>query len=346
MEKVSIVVPVYNSCKTIGRCLESILEQTYSNLEIVIVNDGSTDNSLEICESYATKDSRVLLLSQENAGPSSARNFGIRNSSGTYMQFVDSDDVIKPNMTEELVKGANENSQLVICRYDKRLDGTTTSEHLMGGSGISNRFLIGEFANQLHYFMNQDLLNSLCNKLYITQVIMNNGLEFNPSIFMGEDLVFNLDYLNSVHQISFIDKALYVYDISGTDSLTRRKQPVGMLQNQEYLFTRVLDFLTQHNAMNCMNKSVLAEKQINIALACIENCFQQPVLSTFQKSECVRNVQSSIIVQWIKENISFKAQPFSHRLRLSLLLLSSVFVLRIVFYVKKQLRVLNVCVKR
>ena len=116
MEKISIIVPVYNVEKYLKTCLDSIINQTYQNLEIILVDDGSTDNSGEICEEYRKTDSRIILIHKENEGLSMARNFGLDIASGDYISFVDSDDFIARNMMEALYNRLLETqSDMAIC---------------------------------------------------------------------------------------------------------------------------------------------------------------------------------------------------------------------------------------
>ena len=119
MEKVSIIIPIYNSDKTIDRCLKSIINQTYRNIEVICINDGSFDNSYKILQNYLKTDSRIKVINQTNKGVSSARNNGIKNSTGKYIMFVDADDYLKDNMIELLVKSIKkDSSDLLICNYD------------------------------------------------------------------------------------------------------------------------------------------------------------------------------------------------------------------------------------
>lgn len=119
-EKVSVIVPIYNAEKTLCPCVQSIFAQSHRNLEVVLVNDGSTDNSLEICKNFARLDNRVVVIDKKNAGVSAARNNGIKVSTAQFIQFVDADDTLKSNMTENLVASMLEsNSDVVICGYDR-----------------------------------------------------------------------------------------------------------------------------------------------------------------------------------------------------------------------------------
>ena len=115
---ISIIVPIYNSENYIKKCLDSILAQTYSNLEVILIDDGSTDNSYNICKDYQKKDNRIVLLQQKNAGVSRARNHGLEVAKGEYIGFVDSDDYIEPEMYEILLNSIIEsNSKIAICNY-------------------------------------------------------------------------------------------------------------------------------------------------------------------------------------------------------------------------------------
>jgi len=113
---VSIIVPIYQAEKYLHKCLDSIISQTYKNIEIILIVDGATDNSMNICEEYAEKDDRIVLKYQENAGVSITRNNGIDISNGEYIVFIDSDDYVEKNMIEELLTGVVENNcNIAIC---------------------------------------------------------------------------------------------------------------------------------------------------------------------------------------------------------------------------------------
>ena len=114
---VSFIVPVYNAARTLQTCINSIQQQTYPFFEIILINDGSTDGSGELCDAYATEDFRIRTFHQRNSGPAAARNKGIHHAIGTYIQFVDADDVIDPQMTKTLLSHMTEEIDLVICGY-------------------------------------------------------------------------------------------------------------------------------------------------------------------------------------------------------------------------------------
>lgn len=117
---ISIIIPVYNSAKYLLKCLDSIINQTYQNLEIICVNDGSTDNSTKILQNYAKKDNRIKILTQKNAGLSAARNSGIKAATGKYITFVDADDQIKPTMLKDMISALqNSHADIAVCSFEE-----------------------------------------------------------------------------------------------------------------------------------------------------------------------------------------------------------------------------------
>ena len=126
---VSIIIPVYNAKNHIGRCLESVRKQTYKNLQIIVINDGSKDVSLSVCEMYARVDSRILLVDKENSGVSATRNLGLSLAEGEYLQFVDSDDYLAPWATALMVQKAVQNdADMVISHYYRVLPGEVNAK--------------------------------------------------------------------------------------------------------------------------------------------------------------------------------------------------------------------------
>ena len=125
-EKVSIIIPIYNAEKYIKRCIDTIINQTYKNIEIIIKNDGSTDNSINLINKYKNKDNRIIVINQKNAGVSVARNNGIKKRDGTYVMFVDIDDWIELTMVEEMVKIIKEQEvDIVRCNFFRNYEDNT-----------------------------------------------------------------------------------------------------------------------------------------------------------------------------------------------------------------------------
>ncbi len=209
---VSIVVPVYNSDKYLKECIESILTQTYKNFELIIINDGSIDNSLLICQEYSKLDARITIISQENLGVSVARNVGIEKLSGEYVVFVDSDDCIKSDYIEKLINVFQYNVDLSIC--DFLTDGKSSVQHSIG------------IMNQLQTFKGlytrKKYLGFLFNKMFKADIIKENCINFDNKSGWCEDALFCTKYVSYITNAYYIDEPLYYYCIRD-DSATHVK---------------------------------------------------------------------------------------------------------------------------
>lgn len=205
---VSIVIPVYNAAKDLPACMDSVLGQSYGNMQVILVNDGSKDSSLTICRQYVQKDNRVVLLDQKNAGPGAARNAALKVASGEYVQFVDSDDLLPEWAVETLVQAVGEND-LVIAHFQIGLpNGTLLERGLLQGSP---RFDRQEFLKLLIKLPGSYYYSALWNKLYRREVITQNHLRFEESFIWGEDCLFNMQYYACVNSVQYIPQVVYRY---------------------------------------------------------------------------------------------------------------------------------------
>ena len=278
MHKVSFVIPVYNADKYIEKCVNSILNQTYGNKEIILVNDGSKDNSLALCERLSCDYENITCINQINSGPSSARNTGIEASSGDFLQFVDADDYIDFDMTQQLIKRIrDDNSELVICGYRNiYLNNDRQVNKLDNNMDISEIFTQKGLAKYFYKFFTIPFVNSLCNKLYKSNVINENGIRFDKSLSLGEDLLFNLGYLKCCDKISIESSCYYNYLHRNSETLSN-KYYAEKFENQSLLFNNVRDFLKSNNEYNQDNKQ------------CIEHLYAETILfsiSELYSSQC------------------------------------------------------------
>lgn len=224
-KKVSIIIPVYNAEKTIKSCVDAILKQSYKNLEIILVNDGSKDDSLNICNNLKALDNRILVVNKENGGPSTARNEGLKYATGYYIQFVDSDDIIDSDYTEKLVsyiENYNDVDLVVSCM--KIISGKTIRNVFFDKERIFN-LQDPDFMNQQNYY---GLMASPCNKIYIKHKITS---EFPKDIKNGEDAIFNLEYLKNCKNIFLTNKEAYNYFYENPNSLTKKYSESRFLDN-------------------------------------------------------------------------------------------------------------------
>ena len=209
-EIISVIVPVYNVEKYLDRCLQSILGQTYTHLEVICVNDGSTDNSISILKEYEKKDGRIKIITKPNGGLSSARNTGLKHATGTFVSFIDSDDEIKLDTYEKVIKAFSEDVDVVFFGAEVRYD---THEELVNSD--KNYYSI-KFSGK--YKITDDiLLNSDCsawNKVYRRKKILSNNVTF-PEGKLYEDFPFFWNIMPVLKNIYFLDKKLYIYIIEG-----------------------------------------------------------------------------------------------------------------------------------
>lgn len=211
----SIIVAAYNVEKYIEKCLNSLMNQTYKDIEILVVNDGSSDNTEKIIKDYEKKNKKIKLLSKTNGGLSDTRNYGVNHSKGEYITFVDGDDYVDEEMYEEMLdKMIRENSDMCICNFKKI---------------YSNKIKIPKlnytlFENELvnNFLLKHDEIFSIsCNKIYKKEIIINNNIFFINKAFF-DDLGFNSKYILYTRKVSIVNKAFYNY-IQREGSITKSK---------------------------------------------------------------------------------------------------------------------------
>lgn len=204
MPLISIIIPVYNVEKYLSVCLDSVLNQTYKDLEIILVNDGSTDNSGVICDLYARKDNRIKVLHTDNNGVSSARNAGIECANGELICFIDSDDTVEENYIDSLVNTwVEDKSDLVICNIKDIYPNRIISKRKVGSR------LTGVFRED--YWKLIDLLRVPVVKLYNKDIIQKYSIRFPTYIHTAEDQILNFNYYSHVNSYSHVDESLYNY---------------------------------------------------------------------------------------------------------------------------------------
>ena len=206
---VSIIVPVYNAELTIGRCVESILNQDYTDFELLLVDDGSPDNSGAICDAYAARDSRVRVFHQENSGVSASRNLALDRAQGTYLQFLDSDDWITPDATSSLVRAMESGPcDMVISDFYRVVGERLSQKGDIDEDGIMTR---EEFAAHMMEDPADFYYGVLWNKLYRRAIVETHHLRMDPEISWCEDFMFNLEYMLHAEHFRAIQIPIYYY---------------------------------------------------------------------------------------------------------------------------------------
>ena len=206
---VSIIVPVYNAEHTIRRCIESILNQEYTDFELLLVNDGSTDGSGAICDEYAAKDARIQVIHKENTGVSDSRNLALDRAKGIYLQFLDSDDWITPDATSSLVRTAESGPcDMVISDFYRVVGERVSQKGDIDEDGLMTR---EDFAAHMMENPADFYYGVLWNKLYRRSIVEAHHLRMDPEISWCEDFMFNLEYIRYAETFRAIQIPIYYY---------------------------------------------------------------------------------------------------------------------------------------
>ena len=237
---VSIIVPVYNAQNCLERCLMSIIRQSYPQWELILVDDGSEDDSLEICKRYSNKDSRIRVIHTENCGVSSARNTGMDNAHGEYITFVDSDDRIHPDFLSECL---SDKEDLIVTNYKRP-----------------------SIIDSLHYKENlpelvfqQRGVRPVWGKIFVRRIIEDHHIRFDTNIRFAEDTIFVLQYCLHIKTIAYVFLRLYVYERPPYYSVFKYKTTLD-----EYLnILSILQELTLRLRAKSYNVDVLYAKNVN-----------------------------------------------------------------------------------
>ena len=232
MEKVSIILPTYNSDSVLKNAIESVKYQTYENWELLIIENGKKGQAEEIVKEFA--DDRIKYIYQEIANVSEARNTGIDNAVGKYIAFIDSDDRYEKDFLQRMIKEISaKQTQIVTCGYRRVYDKKQML--IQDCKNIENTANVKEY---LEILKESYLFNELWNKVYISEIINKNNIRFNKKYELGEDFLFNLDYIKKIDKASYINEPLYIYT-DGETGLKLRYRPDKF--NIEYELTQYLE---------------------------------------------------------------------------------------------------------
>lgn len=214
--EISIIVPVYNVEKYLDRCIKSILGQTFKDFEVILINDGSIDNSANICDRYSKKDERIKVIHKDNEGVSKARNLGIKLARGNYLVFVDSDDWIENDFLELLYKGIKQlNTDIVISGYVYEKNGKIINNFKKSAERVFSKDEI-----RCEFFKQDKFSWTIYDKIFKKSLFINNS--FDSRLKIGEDMLLCWQLLNSVDNTGYIPLYKYHYDISASSTMTSK----------------------------------------------------------------------------------------------------------------------------
>lgn len=311
-ELFSIVIPVYNCEKYLNKCIDSVLNQTFENFEVLLIDDGSTDRSRKICDEYLKKDKRIKVIHQKNSGVSSARNVGIDMAKGKYLSFLDSDDYVDEYWLETSIKYLN-NYDIELLNYgfisevsnDEKNDMT---EVYTVEKYYSSKEMIKE---DLVYLWDKHMLYNIWNKIYLTEIIRKNDLKF-PNYNFAEDMYFNMEYLKHVNKFCNSSACFYHY-------IKERKESLTQKFNEKLFEIRVKEFYEFNEYFE--NNGFLREEYIEFSsrrfiervLGCVENVCACNMKRQNKKGKIKMMINNKTVRYTLK-----KAKPHSIKVRVML----------------------------
>ena len=253
MPKISVIVPVYNTEKYLSRCIESVLGQTFTDYEVILVDDGSTDKSGVICDYYREKDRRILVVHRENKGVSSARNTALDIATGQFIYFLDSDDKIDEDLFERVLPNLENKYDMVCFQYMKHYEDGS-EEKVVFGSGS---FSLIDFEQKLEFVVDHLLFYKIgwepWNRVYRKDIIDKYNIRFTEKIGFAEDLFFCLCYCLHSDSIIMMSDCLYHYYIHENSTMTSNAQTFK-IDTMNELSKNVLRYLESFHEYSCFTK--------------------------------------------------------------------------------------------
>lgn len=287
--EISIIIPVYNTAPYLEECLDSVLAQQFEDWECLLIDDGSTDNSSEVCDLYARRDKRFRVFHIVNSGVSFARNLGIQHASGKYIAFIDSDDLIDNFYLSALHKAATQaKSELVVCGM--KLLCPSGTEVLTAADGL---VIIGKEDSERFTELNSKyLLYGPVVKLYRADVVKGHGISFPLGIQYGEDLIFNLQYLEYVTHIQVVNSVGYNYRILSEGSLSSGAHSRSF-ENNYGQWKMIRSFFEKRGINDSHSRIFLSNRLWGIAynMAMSNRLSMNEIRNTFS-TECVADLKT------------------------------------------------------
>lgn len=334
--KVSVIIPVYNAERYIGRCLDSVINQTLKDIEIIVVNDGSVDESKKIIEEYQKKDKRIKFINQSNKGAGAARNAGLKEVDGEYISFIDADDYVANTMLEELYELTEKEEIDLVCsnyfRTKNNIDVILNSDEYADiikkneSEDFLREYTWGRYTRKIEY--------TCSNSLYKSDIIKKNNIRFEEDkLMIGEDYLFNLDYFKYINSIYCYKKALYYYYLDNDKSVTscfdssfidRIKNSISKVENR--IDDKVVVGLFAYRHFQYTLRLIsLSDMTFNLKRQEIKRIINDPIFREKIKYEGIN-----------KLNFEKKGIYFLYKLRLSTLIILFINFVHIVYRIKEK----------
>lgn len=299
--KLSVIIPMYNSEKYVKKSIVSLEEQTASNeiYEVVIVNDGSTDNSYAICESLAQKYNNIVLVSQPNGGVSKARNKGIEYAKGKWITFLDSDDYVTNNYVEEILRVSEDYEYVIFDNYIENRAKVSIEKKWI--KNFSNTKISKRQATE---WICDQRLNAPWDKRFLRSVILKYNLSFDENLCMGEDMLFNLEYVLKVNTVYVSDKALCIHT-NNKAGLCNSSINANIVNVLDYVYKKNVELLSTNGMIETIH--IVNLSNLRILTAFVRKLLWnrkdgKEALNILKRSTMMQNINSEKIVS-IKDRI-------------------------------------------
>lgn len=263
---ISVIIPIYNCENYLSRCIESVLNQTYEEFELILINDGSTDQSYEICKKYKKIDDRIKVVNKENMGVSHTRNQGIEQANGEYIIFVDSDDWIESSMLEKMYCGTQ----------GKKIDMVICGTNIVSTEGVSvknlkNETFLGkeEISDAITYIIQKNQEKCVWNKMYRKSILQQNKIYFREDIGVVEDAIFNFNYFKYINSMQILENSYYNYNRIVDTSINLRYLPYRCYCEHE-MFLALIELFKYYKILE-KNKFIINQYQMQGILISIQS---------------------------------------------------------------------------
>lgn len=319
---VSIIVPIYNGEMYLEKCILSIINQTYKNLEIILINDGSKDKSLKLCNKLAEKDSRIVVINQENGGVSKARNTGIDNSTGKYITFADADDWLDEDAIEKMVKLIKSNNCDVV-RLNNYIDEENYKSKVLDININEKKYTSEEINNEhLDLFLNGKINCYVWLLLIKASVLKKKNIRFIEGLCMMEDKCFYIDLLTNIETIYMSNEPIYHYFMNSqsvTHNVSKYEKNIySILQVNKYIENQLI-------FKDYFNKQMLNTNSFTIIVYFI--CEMLLINKSFEK--VILRLLDDEKIKYLIENLSYKYTTISQKIKIKLLLKKHLFLLKV-----------------
>lgn len=317
--KISIIIPVYNVEKYLKRCIDSVINQTYKDIEVILIDDGSTDDSAQICDDYCKKDNRIQVIHKENGGLSSARNVGIEKSTGKYIMFLDSDDWLELETCDIVYKTAqNYNADIIMWPYVREINGKSKKKVIFKEECIVfdkttakkqlHRRMIGLLGEELATPQNADAIVTACVKLYKSNIIKDNKINFVDTKLIGtEDALFNLYVFGHVKKVIYINKYFYHYRRDNIVSLTT-KYKQELYKQWSNLFNIMSNYIVDNNLDNSYTQAL--NNRISLSIIGLGLNELSNSESHLKKIKKIKNIINDKAYRKASKTLTLKYFPF------------------------------------